>query len=100
MRWLATQLFLDLHKVYLEVLQGSLGNFINKGNIKFIAKQEDPKLITNGRSIILLNFSYTIITKVITLHLQSINSIIVHSKKTYFIQNKYILHNIITYKKT
>jgi len=38
----------DLLQVYKEALvSGSLGSMLNKGNIKFIPKPEDPKMITN-----------------------------------------------------
>lgn len=44
-----------LHKVYLEAFQSkSLGNLINKGNIKYIPKAGDPEDIYNWRPIILL----------------------------------------------
>ena len=39
---------LDLHKVYLEPYNSnSLGNIINKENIKFIPKSSDPEDICN-----------------------------------------------------
>lgn len=39
---------LDLIQVYKEaVISGSLGLILNKGNIKFISKPRDPKVITN-----------------------------------------------------
>lgn len=38
----------DLHKVYLEAMSvGSLGEIINKGNIKLIPNLGDPELIAN-----------------------------------------------------
>ena len=58
----------NLHKVYLEAYNShSLGNIINKGNIKFIPKASDREDICNWRPITLLNVSYKIIAKALSL---------------------------------
>ena len=45
----------DPHKVYIEAYNSySLGNIINKRNIKFIPKASDPKDICNWRPITLI----------------------------------------------
>lgn len=68
-----------LHKLYLESFHSqSLGKLINKGNIKFIPKCRDPKDIYNWRSVTLLNVSYKIIAKVLTLKIQLLLPHIVH----------------------
>lgn len=61
---------LDLLHMYKEALASkSLRSIINKGNICFIPKVGDPKLITNWRLITLLNVNYMIIAKSLTLKL-------------------------------
>lgn len=71
----------DLYKVYLEAYYSkSLGNIINKGNIKFIPKTGDPEDICNWSPIILLNVSYKIIAKASTLKICHLLPLIVHPK--------------------
>lgn len=58
----------NLHKVYLEAYHTkSLEAIINKGNIKFIPKTRDIEDIYNWKTITLLNMSYKIIAKAISL---------------------------------
>lgn len=88
--------WMDLMNVYKEALEiGSLGSFINKGNVKFFPKEGDPKLITNERPITLRNVSYKIITKALALNLIPPLSLIVQPEKLSFIQGHYILDNVI-----
>lgn len=71
----------DLYHVYLEGFHAkSLGNLINKGNIKSIPKFCDPEDICNWRPIMILNFSYKIITKALALKIHHLLLQIVHSK--------------------
>ena len=57
-----------LHKVYIEAYNScSLGNIINKGNIKLIPKVGDREHICYWRPITLLNVSYKIIAKALSL---------------------------------
>lgn len=96
--YIACQDFLSsyLHKVYVEEVQvGSLRTLINKGNINFILKQGDPELIMNSRLITLLKISYKIILNALALQLRPFLQIIVHLEQTTFIQNCYILDNVI-----
>lgn len=87
---------LDLHKVYLEAFHPqSLGQLINKGNIKFIPKVGDPEDICNWRPITLLNVSYKIIDKALTLKVRHLLPLIVCPEQTGFIKSKFILDNII-----
>jgi len=68
----------DLLHVYQEaMLTGSLGDLINKGNIKFIPKPGDPEIITNWRPITLLNVTYKIIPKALALKLRPLLPLIV-----------------------
>ena len=86
----------DLHKVYLEAYHSkSLGAIINKGNIKFIPKAGDPEDIWNWQPITLLNVSYKIIAKTISLKICHLLPLIVWPEKTGFIKSKYIIDNII-----
>ena len=86
----------DLHKVYLEAYHTkSLGAIINKGNIKFIPKARDSEDICNWRPITLLNVSYKIIAKEISLKIFHLLPLIVRLEKTSFIKSRYILDNII-----
>ena len=81
---------------YLEAYHSkSLGAIINKGNIKFIPKAGDPENIYNWRPITLLNVSYKIIAKALSLKSKNMLPIIVWPKKTSFIKSRYILDNII-----
>ena len=85
-----------LHKVYLETYHSkSLRAIINKGNIKFIPKARDPEDISNWRLITLLNMSYKIIAKAISLKIYHLLSLIVQLEKIGFIKSRYILDNII-----
>jgi len=83
--------------VYKEALNyGSLGSFINKGNVKFIPKLGDPEVVTNWKAITLLNMSYKIIAKVaLALKLRSSLALIIRSEKNRSIQSRYILDNIL-----
>jgi hypothetical protein len=86
----------DLHKVYLEAFAArSLGTLINKGNIKFIPKSGDPEEITNWRPITLLNVSYKIIAKALSLKVRHLLPQIIRPEQTGFIKSRYILDNII-----
>ena len=94
---LREQIGLDLHKVYLEAYHSKiLGAIINKGNIKFIPKARDPKDIYNWRPINLLNVSYKIIAKAISLKIDHLLPLIVQLEKIGFIKSRYILENIIS----
>ena len=87
---------LDLHKVYLEAYHSkSLGAIINKGNIKFIPKVGDPKDICNWRPITLLNMSFKIIAKIVSLKICHLLPLIMWPKQTGFIKSRYVLDNII-----
>lgn len=87
----------DLHRVYLEAFHNkSLGNIINKGNIKFIPKSGDLEDICNWTSITLLNVSYKIIAKALALKIRHLLPLIVRPEQTSFIKSRYILDNIIT----
>ena len=86
----------DLLHVYQEAMHtGSLGALINKGNIKFIPKPSDQKIITNWRPITLLNVSYKIIAKALALKLHPLLPLIVRPEQTSFVQGRYILDNVI-----
>ena len=87
---------LDLHKVYLEAYYSySLGSIINKGNIKFIPKAGNPEDICNWMPITLLNVSYKIIAKALSLKIRHLLPQIIRPKQTGFIKSRYILDNII-----
>ena len=86
----------NLHKVYLEDYNSySLGSIINKGNIKFIPKASDPEDICNWRLVTLLNVSYKIIAKDLSLKIHHLIPQIIRPKKTSFMKSQYILDNII-----
>ena len=86
----------NLLKVYQEVMHyGSLGNIINKGVITSIPKLGDLRIITNQSPITLLNLSYNIIAKALSLKLRHLLPLIVQPKQTSFIKGYYILNNIL-----
>ncbi len=86
----------NLHKVYLKAYHSkSLGEIINKGNIKFIPKASDPEDICNWRPITLLNVIYKINANVLSLKVRHMLPLIMWPKKTSFIKSRYILDNII-----
>lgn len=86
----------DLHNVYLKAYHTkSLRAIVNKRNIKFMPKADDPKDIYNWQPITLLNESYKIIAKAIFLKICHLLPLIVRPEKTRFIKSKYILDNII-----
>lgn len=87
---------LDLLHIYQEAIKiGSLGSITIKGNIRFIPKVGDPELITNQRLITLLNISYKIIYKTITLNLHTLLSMIIQLEQIGFIHGWYILDNVL-----
>lgn len=80
----------------LECIQvGSLGPILNKGNVKFIYKEGDSKLINDWRYITLLNVSYKIIAKALILKIRPLLPLIFQPEQIFFIQGRYILDNII-----
>lgn len=86
----------DLFQVYLEAFHSnSLGEMINKENIKFIPRAGDPEDICNWRPITLLNVCYKIIAKSLALKIRHLLPLIVRSEQTGFIKSRYILDNII-----
>lgn len=86
----------NLHHVYLEAFHASsLGELINKGNIKFIPKSGDLEDICNWRPITLLNVSYKIIAKALALKIHHLLPQIVCPEQTGFIKSRFILDNII-----
>ena len=86
----------DLLQVYKEALvSGSLGSMLNKGNIKFIPKPEDPKMITNWLPITLLNVSYKTIVKALGLKVWPLLPLIIRPEQIGFIMGRYILDNVI-----
>lgn len=85
----------NLHKVYLESMHiGSLGRIIKRGNIKFIPKPRDPKIITNWRLITLLNVSYKIIAKALDLRIHHLLPLLATPEQIGFIRDRFILNNI------
>jgi len=82
--------------VYKEaMLISSLDQLINKGNIKFIPNKRDPKIIINWRSITMLNVTYKIISKALSLKLKPLLPLIIHLEQTCFVKGRYILDNVI-----
>ena len=86
----------DQHQVYHEAYNiHSLGSIINKGDIKFIPKVDNPEDIYNWRPVTLLNVSYKIIAKALSLKILHFFLQIVSPEDTSFIKYRYILDNII-----
>ena len=87
---------LHLHKVYLEAYYSySLGSIINKENITFIPKAGNPKDICNWRPITLLNVSYKIISKALSIKIRHLLPQIIRPEQTGIMKSWYILDNII-----
>eukprot|EP01018_Ginkgo_biloba_P035967 Gb_19124 [translate_table: standard] len=79
-----------LLNVYKEAItKGSLGEIINRGDIRFIPKAGDPKLISSWRPITLLNVSYKILTKSIAKRVKHFLPWIVRLEQTSIIKGRY-----------
>lgn len=84
-------------EVYKEATgKGSLGVDINRGLIKLHLKEGDKALIKNWRPIILLNVSYKILAKMLSIRLENILPRLICNTHMGFIKGKCILENIIT----
>lgn len=86
----------NLHVYNEAIFLGSLGEIINKGNIKFIPKAGYPEVITNWRPITLLNVRYKIISKATALKLRPILPLVIRLEQIGFFKGRYILDNVIT----
>lgn len=73
---------LDLHK-------------INKSCICLIPKEKDAKLITKFRLISLVNFSFKLLSKLLTIRLEPIMFRIIDPSQSAFIKHRFILDNVI-----
>ena len=73
---------LDLHK-------------INKSCICLIPKEKDATLITKFRPISLVNCSFKLLSKLLTIRLEPIMSRIIDPSQSAFIKNRFILDNVI-----
>lgn len=73
---------LDLHK-------------LNKSCICLIAKEKDATLIKKFRSISLVNCTFKIISKLLTIRMDQIMPKLIDLRESVFLKNIYILDNMI-----
>jgi hypothetical protein len=75
--------------------RGQLPHGMNKGLIVLLFKGGDRELLTNWRSVTLLNVAYKIVAKALQKRIQPIMSEIIHEDQTSFLPMRYILDNVL-----
>ena len=86
----------DFHQMVLNSLSsGRFPKGVTKGLITLIPKGGDLKLLTNWRSITLLNVSYKIYAKALEIWLQGPLVEIVSPDQSAYLRNRFILDNIL-----
>ena len=68
---------------------------LNKINIVLIPKEDSPKMISQHRPIVLCNFVYKVISKVLANRMKVLLSVVISPQQVAFVPNRQIQDSII-----